>query len=76
MRLTLCLLLTFMLSPPLSAAPAPWFHWYSKLDGKTACAQASPGSGWKQGDGPYRDAHCLKRSFVASAPQRAAKVSL
>ena len=40
------------------AEPAPGYQWQSKLDGKTVCAQASPGAGWRQGNGPYKDPHC------------------
>lgn len=42
------------------AAPALWYKWRSKLDGKEVCAQTSPGRGWEKVDGPYRDARCDK----------------
>ena len=51
------LLLVFVCIPVL-AKPAPWYQWRSKVDGKIVCAQASPGKGWRQARGPYRDAHC------------------
>lgn len=40
------------------AAPASWYLWKSKLDGKTVCSQTPPGDGWERADGPFRDAHC------------------
>ncbi|KPC49694.1 hypothetical protein [Amantichitinum ursilacus] len=75
-RLTLCFLLTFAPCAWVNAEPAPWYRWISTLDGKQVCAQASPGSGWRQGDGPFRDPHCIKRSFVAKAPQTGTSESL
>jgi hypothetical protein len=44
----------------LAAAPAPWFKWRSKLDGKQFCAQTSLGPGWEKAGGPYQDSHCEK----------------
>ncbi|MYM31442.1 hypothetical protein GTP58_24210 [Duganella sp. CY15W] len=45
----------------LSAKPAPWWRWNSKIDpASTACAQTSPGEGWERGYGPYQDARCEK----------------
>ena len=40
------------------AAPAPWYLWKSRVDGKAFCFQASPGEGWERVDGPFRDARC------------------
>lgn len=42
------------------AAPAPWFQWRSKLDGKLVCSQTPLGPGWEQATAPYRDSHCTK----------------
>lgn len=42
----------------LAAAPAPWYQWRSKVDGKQVCAQTSLGHGWEKASGPYRDSHC------------------
>lgn len=42
------------------AAPAHWYLWRSKLDGKTFCHQISPGEGWERVDGPFRDLRCEK----------------
>lgn len=42
------------------SAPAPWFQWRSKLDGKLVCAQVLRGPGWEQASGPYRDSQCRK----------------
>jgi hypothetical protein len=44
----------------LAAAPAPWFQWRSKLDGKLVCAQTPLGPGWEKALGPYYDSHCEK----------------
>lgn len=40
------------------AAPAAWHKWKSKLNGEVWCTQNSPGDGWVQVSGPYKDAHC------------------
>lgn len=45
----------------LSAAPAPWYLWRSKLDGGLTCQQFSPGPGWVRHDGPFGDVLCEKR---------------
>lgn len=42
------------------AAPAPWYKWRSKVDGKTFCTQGIPGQGWERVGGPYRNARCEK----------------
>jgi hypothetical protein len=44
----------------LFAAPAPWYKWRSKLNGKEFCTQTSPGEGWEQVRIPYKDARCEK----------------
>ncbi|MDQ1813122.1 hypothetical protein RBA41_07395 [Massilia sp. CCM 9210] len=44
----------------LLAAPAPWFTWRSKADGKLVCHQTPLGPGWEKAGGPYRDSHCTK----------------
>ncbi|MDB5906106.1 MAG: hypothetical protein JWP34_220 [Massilia sp.] len=44
----------------LAAAPAPWFKWRSKLDGKLVCSQTPLGPGWEKAVGPYQDSHCEK----------------
>lgn len=54
----LTLLVVFMITIPGFAEPAPWYKWRSKLDGYEICSQTSPGPGWEQSAGPYRDAHC------------------
>lgn len=62
---------SFLLATPLlgQAAPAPWFWWYSKVDGKRVCAQASPGFGWERGDTAFRDIRCAER-YDPMAPPR------
>lgn len=47
-------------SAALLAAPAPWFKWRSKTDGKVVCHQTALGAGWEKADGPYRDSHCMR----------------
>jgi hypothetical protein len=44
----------------LAAAPAPWFKWRSKLDGKLVCSQTPLGPGWEKAFGPYQESHCEK----------------
>jgi hypothetical protein len=44
----------------LVAAPAPWFQWRSKVDGKQVCNQTALGHGWEKASGPYQDSHCEK----------------
>jgi hypothetical protein len=44
----------------LAAAPAPWFKWRSKVDGKQVCHQTPLGRGWEKAGGPYQDSHCEK----------------
>jgi hypothetical protein len=46
----------------LAAAPAPWFKWRSKVDGKQVCNQTPLGQGWEKASGPYQDSHCEKLS--------------
>jgi hypothetical protein len=48
----------------LLAAPAPWFKWRSKVDGKLVCTQTPLGPGWEKATGPYQDSHCEKRHTV------------
>ena len=43
-----------------AAEPAPWHLWESRLDGKTHCAQTSPGAGWEKNDGSFNNARCRK----------------
>ena len=47
-------------SAALLAAPAPYWKWRSKLDGKTVCSQTPLGTGWEKFAGPFRDARCDK----------------
>lgn len=51
------LLLALCCSAVLSA-PAPWYHWRSKIDGMVLCRQTSPGSGWEQSGGPFDNPEC------------------
>ncbi len=63
MRGAACVMgLSLCLSLGAVAAPAPWYLWRSKIDGKSFCFQTSPGEGWERVDGPFRDARCKKRA--------------
>lgn len=48
----------------LSAAPAPWWKWRSKIDGALVCSQTPLGPGWERAHGPFRDARCEKLIVV------------
>lgn len=57
---SLALLLAASFSPSLSAAPAPWYLWASQHSDRRICTQTSPGPGWTQVAGPFRDAGCRR----------------
>ena len=40
------------------AAPAPWYWWVSKADGRRICAQHMPSQGWDKAEGPFAQAGC------------------
>lgn len=42
------------------AGGAGWYLWESKSENRFICTQTSPGEGWKQIAGPFRDATCSK----------------
>ena len=42
------------------AAPAAWYKWRSKLDGKQVCSQTPLGQGWEKASAPFKDSHCTK----------------
>lgn len=48
-------------SSTLSAAPAAWYQWRSKVTSDEICAQTTPGEGWEKWRGPFKDARCSKR---------------
>ncbi|RYF27613.1 MAG: hypothetical protein EOO33_03805 [Comamonadaceae bacterium] len=52
------------------SAPAPWYYWRSKIDGKRVCAQASPGPGWERYGEPYDGPGCTARPRVFVIPAR------
>lgn len=52
------------------AAPAPWYYWRSKVDGKRVCAQASPGPGWERDGAPYDGPGCTARTKVFVIPMK------
>ncbi|PWF46801.1 hypothetical protein [Massilia glaciei] len=47
-----------------AAAPAPWYAWVSKLDGKRVCSQSPLGPGWVRASGPYKNSQCVILSAV------------
>jgi len=58
---TLLTLLTLALySAQLSAGPAPWWQYRSKVDGQLACSQTPLGAGWERAAGPFKDSRCEK----------------
>jgi len=59
-----CLITLLLACQHLAAAPAPWYLWRSLTGSAEACAQASPGEGWRQAGGPFVDAACRKRLRV------------
>ena len=65
---SLFLLVASLLLISLSAvaAPMPFYKWQSKLDGRYACQQTSPGDGWQKIGGPFRDAGC--REMLPQTP--------
>lgn len=54
----------------VSAAPAPWYYWRSKIDGARICAQTSPGNGWERDSAPYEGPGCQPRRKVFIVPLR------
>lgn len=52
------------------SAPAPWYYWRSKIDGKRVCVQASPGPGWERQGDPYDGPGCTARTRVFVIPAR------
>jgi hypothetical protein len=58
------LLACMFMAVQLHAAPAPWYQWRSKVDGKRVCSQTPLGPGWEKAAGPFRDSRCEKRIVV------------
>jgi hypothetical protein len=56
----ICALLLSLSCASLSAGPAPWYKWRSKIDGYLSCSQTPLGPGWKKDSGPYKDSRCEK----------------
>lgn len=54
----------------VSAAPAPWYYWRSKVDGARVCAQTSPGPGWERDSAAYDGPGCKPRRKVLVVPMR------
>lgn len=61
MKAKLAVLATLSLFAAAAAAEsAPWHLWKSRLDGKTFCAQTSPGEGWEKNEGAFSNARCRR----------------
>jgi len=74
-RLALVATLALALHAPVStAAPAPWYVWLSKLDGRPFCTQSDPGPGWERSLGPYRDSQC-RTPYEARPPRSPSRSS-
>ncbi|MBR0566632.1 hypothetical protein J5J83_10950 [Azoarcus sp. L1K30] len=58
MRHPLPILLLLATANLAIGAPAPWYRWESRIDGRQVCAQASPGAGWRQLPRAYVDLNC------------------
>ena len=41
-----------------AAESAPWYLWDNALDGKTQCAQSSPGKDWTKIGGAFSNSSC------------------
>jgi hypothetical protein len=59
-RLLILLVCLVFTAWPVWAGNAGWYRWESRLEGRFVCAQTSPGEGWKQIAGPFRDSSCSK----------------
>lgn len=57
---TLSTLFLLLAAGAVVAAPAHYWTWRSKLDGKIVCSQTPLGAGWEKADGPFQDARCGK----------------
>lgn len=58
--------LLFLFATAATAAEtAPWYLWDSAPDGKTQCAQFSPGKDWVKIEGVYRNSSCSTRQREA-----------
>ncbi len=52
------------------AAPAPWYYWRSRIDGRLVCMQTSPGPGWERQEPPFEGPGCQPRRKVLVIPVR------
>ncbi|MDR6680677.1 hypothetical protein [Pseudomonas oryzihabitans] len=64
-----------MLAQDALAEPAAYWRWRSTSNGQEFCSQTSPGPGWTQVAGPFRDLQCREPGSVplrrwAEPPQR------
>jgi hypothetical protein len=62
--------LVWLTSLLVQAAPAPWYHWRSLVDGSRVCAQTSPGQGWERDSAAFDGPGCQPRSKVIVVPMR------
>ncbi|MCB5187303.1 hypothetical protein LG200_04690 [Methylobacillus caricis] len=59
--LFLCLITSLLTAMSAFSAPAKWYLWQSKLDGRLVCLQASPGPGWTKINGPFNNSDCTRQ---------------
>jgi hypothetical protein len=54
----LCSSLLLLATDAVQAAAAPWYQWRHQQSRELYCSQLPPGEGWRQVEGPFRDAAC------------------
>jgi|GEM_PF-1423532 len=84
--LSLCVAALMLYAVAAYAEPAPWSLWKNRLDGRTHCAQSSPGKNWDNMGGTFRDPRCqtaqgrsidtVTTTSVATQPARAAPTEM
>lgn len=52
------LVIILAIAATVLAAPAPYYKWKSKLDGKTNCTNVLMSGEWEIVGGPYKDSAC------------------
>lgn len=57
-KLTVPAILFLFAAAAAAAESAPWYLWDSAFDGKTQCAQVSPGKDWTKIDGSFSNSSC------------------
>lgn len=74
-KLTVLSILSLLATAATAAEPVPWHLWDNALDGKTQCAQFSPGKDWTKIDGSYSNSSCsTSQSRTADRQKKILKV--